>query len=229
MNNTSRVVAPQADFLDGCREDLQGLGIDCQKVREHVCRNLRAGAWSIVYKPSCRRSLNPPPGNSVPEGERKRMQKTGEAAEWVEIMLAYEIASKDPALASMGICFDELARQASIAKEALRLWIKRTLHVCAVRSRGGKAGQRRYDPPRQEVIRLLHVKKPEGGWPDIPTAATVILPDVYTFLVQHPSLQRGKNLPTTLKRWMKNDPDVALAFAQTERVPIMKIASPHAD
>ncbi|MES2972354.1 MAG: hypothetical protein V4757_02040 [Pseudomonadota bacterium] len=84
--------------------------------------------------------------------------------------------------------------------------------VIEARTSGGKARQDRYSASKIEVIRLLTMWAPPGGWQDPMKAFSEIRPELLKFIEQDRALVIGDRLARTVTDWMKSDRLVKGAF-----------------
>lgn len=81
------------------------------------------------------------------------------------------------------------------------------------RSKGGKtASNVRYKAPKDEAIKLLKEKCPDGGWDNISSAIKEITGGMESFIESNFINLTLSELPRTLRKWIKTDHDVSAAY-----------------
>ncbi|ALE55201.1 hypothetical protein AC233_11340 [Burkholderia sp. HB1] len=96
-----------------------------------------------------------------------------------------------------------------------------TLTIAEQRHENGKKGgvrkAQKIKPARDEVVRLLHEKRPAAGWNTKVEAADAIVRDLMGFVKANEVPLTLSNLPRKLQEWLSKDPDVSAAFDATKQ------------
>lgn len=90
------------------------------------------------------------------------------------------------------------------------------------RSKGGNTTSNiRYKTAKNEAIRLLKEKCPDGRWDNISSAIKEITGGMESFIGSNFITLDLDELPRTLRRWIKTDPDVSAAYnALSAKTPL---------
>ncbi|AJZ58190.1 hypothetical protein OI25_2982 [Paraburkholderia fungorum] len=95
-----------------------------------------------------------------------------------------------------------------------------TLKIVEQRHENGRKGgfgkAQKIKPARDEVVRLLHEKRPPAGWETKVQAADTIVGDLMKFVTDKKIPLTLSNLPKKLKEWLSQDTDVCAAFDATK-------------
>jgi len=103
--------------------------------------------------------------------------------------------------------------------EMLKCHDRRTNNSSRASKKGGDEKARRLsESVRNELIRLIHEKKPKRGWKSAVEVGDSLHQDLQEYMEENESELKSENAYDDILRWIRNNSEVKYAFEQTKRV-----------